>query len=355
MARQIRSWNPGDAANAYVRMILSDIGRLVGGLSEAEWDGTLEFFGGRCAYTGRQLTSRDVVREHAVPINRTHCGVHAYGNVLPSSMEANAKKGGMHYVEFMETVVKDVIRLRNIERFVAETGYQERIAAFGDLRQYCDLQYRQILALAEVNKAYLRSFVEDEVAGRDQDHGHPARSLAAGVARSTLRIRLEPVDIQEFKTRLLETKKGWVVTYYSNGTVELRPWDASRMSGDSNVMQNLRSRPLYRNPTWRERGIERVLATVFPAFLVKLGTAYYEKGFFNVPRDADRFIGQTGSLELTLGEGKSIEALVRRNENPNGTARIHGRAALRDWFQANYPREGVVVVRAISPQHLTLG
>ena len=56
MARQIRSWNPGDAANAYVRMILSDIGRLVGGLSEAEWDGTLEFFGGRCAYTGRQLT-----------------------------------------------------------------------------------------------------------------------------------------------------------------------------------------------------------------------------------------------------------------------------------------------------------
>lgn len=354
MGTQVRRWNAGDAANAYVRMILSDVGRLVGGLSDAEWGRTREFFDGQCAYTGRPLGSRDAVREHAVPINRTHCGVHAYGNVLPSSMEANAQKGGTHYVEFMQTVVKDVGRLRQIERFVAETAYQERIAAFGDLRQYCDLQYRQILSLADVNKAYLRSFVEDEVAGHGQD-GHAARGVSAGTAATTLRIRLEPADSQVFKTRLLETKQGWVVTHFSNGTVELKPWDASRMSADSNVMQNLRSRPLYRNPTWRERGIERVLATVFPAFLVKLGATYYEKGFFNVPRDADCFVGQEGSLELTLGEGKSIEGLIRRCENPNGTARIHGRAALRDWFQANYPRGGVVVVRAISPQNLALG
>ena len=352
MATQIRSWHPGDAANTYVRMILSDVGRLAGGLSEAEWDHTREYFDGRCAYTGRELGPEDVVREHAVPINRTQCGVHAYGNVLPSSMEANAKKGGMHYVEFMKTVVKDVGRLRKIERFVAETGYGERIAAFGDLRKYCDLQYRQILSLAEANQAYLRTFVEDEVPGHGQERGRPGRTVAPGSA--TLPIRLEPADVEEFKTRLLATKQGWVVTYYSNGTVESKPWDASRMSTDSNVMQNLRSRPLYRNPIWRDRGIVGVLATVFAAFPVRLDNTRYEEGFFDLPRDADRFVGRTAAMELTLGEGTSITGMMRGGE-PDGIRRVHGGAMLRDWFRDNYPCGGVVVVRAVSPQHLALG
>ena len=104
MARQIRSWSPGDAANAYVRMLLSEVGRLVGGLTDEQWAQTRAFFDGRCAYTGVQLPDRDVVREHAVPINRAHCGVHAYGNVLPSSKSANDAKGAMHYREYMETV-----------------------------------------------------------------------------------------------------------------------------------------------------------------------------------------------------------------------------------------------------------
>ena len=42
MARQTRRWNPGDAANTLVRVILSDAGALLGGLTEREWGGNSE-------------------------------------------------------------------------------------------------------------------------------------------------------------------------------------------------------------------------------------------------------------------------------------------------------------------------
>ena len=160
MARQIRSWNPGDAANAYVRTLLSEVGRLVGGITDEQWARTRAFFDGQCAYTGEPLSDADAIREHAVPINRRHCGVHAYGNVLPASKAANDAKGGKHYRDYLTTIVKDEARLAKIEEFVRESGYEARIEPFGDLRRYCEQQYRQVVALSEVNKAHLRSFVD---------------------------------------------------------------------------------------------------------------------------------------------------------------------------------------------------
>ena len=44
MARQARKWNPGDAANAFIRTILSDAGTLLGGFTEDEWERTCEYF-----------------------------------------------------------------------------------------------------------------------------------------------------------------------------------------------------------------------------------------------------------------------------------------------------------------------
>ena len=37
MARQTRKWNPGDAANTFIRVILSDAGTILGGITEDEW------------------------------------------------------------------------------------------------------------------------------------------------------------------------------------------------------------------------------------------------------------------------------------------------------------------------------
>ena len=74
--QQSRRWNPGDAANVFVRVLLSDAGAMLGGLKEDEWRKTLEWFDGRCAYTGQTLGEGETERDHAIPMNRTHCGLH---------------------------------------------------------------------------------------------------------------------------------------------------------------------------------------------------------------------------------------------------------------------------------------
>ena len=55
MVQQTRKWNPGDAANAFVRVILSDAGTMLSGMNEDELQKTLDWFGGRCAYTDEDL------------------------------------------------------------------------------------------------------------------------------------------------------------------------------------------------------------------------------------------------------------------------------------------------------------
>ena len=53
MAQQTRKWNPGDAANAFVRVILSDAWTMLGGVNEAEWQKTLAWFRARCPEAAR--------------------------------------------------------------------------------------------------------------------------------------------------------------------------------------------------------------------------------------------------------------------------------------------------------------
>ena len=75
--------------------------------------------------------------------------------------------------------------------------------------------------------------------------------------------------------------------------------------------------------------------TTFP---LKLQKTYFKEGYFNVPVDYDRYVRNSdGPVRLRLGRnGPEIEATVKRSANQNGTARIYGRTALRDWFQMNF-------------------
>ena len=130
MAQQTRKWNPGDAANAFVRVTLSDAGTMLGGMNEDEWQKTLDWFGGRCAYTNEDLVDGRMDRDHAIPMNRTHCGLHLYGNLLPTTREANRGNAGKHYRDFVE----DPVRLERIESFVRESEYWERVSVLGDYR-----------------------------------------------------------------------------------------------------------------------------------------------------------------------------------------------------------------------------
>ena len=92
-----------------------------------------------------------------------------------------------------------------------------------------------------------------------------------------------------------------------------------------------------------------------PVFHLKLWKTYYGQGFFNVPRESYRLVGDEGAVPLGLSGNGRIEGYVNRRANRNVTARVMGRTALRDWFQANYTLGASVPVRFETPRRLTLG
>lgn len=157
MTTKKRQYHPGDAANIFVRVLLSEAGKLAGGLNNEQWVKTLKFFDNCCAYTGKPLTEDDTEQEHAIPINRDHCGLHLYGNVVPATREANSEKGNKHYREF----VKDDAARQKIEDFMAEAGYHERAKHFQGLQAYCWTQYEIIKALCKANTDYIRMLLPE--------------------------------------------------------------------------------------------------------------------------------------------------------------------------------------------------
>ena len=153
MATRKRQYHPGDAANAFVRVLLSDAGKLAGGLDDEQWKRTLECFDHRCAYTDEPLTQDNMVQDHAIPINRHHCGLHRYGNVVPATRKANEEKSGKHFQHFL---VDDPERLQKIKDFMAKARYCEETKPFQGLQAYCQTQYEVIVALCKTNADYLK-------------------------------------------------------------------------------------------------------------------------------------------------------------------------------------------------------
>ncbi len=86
-----------------------------------------------------------------------------------------------------------------------------------------------------------------------------ARSSMSG---DTLSIVLIPESSSDFKVLLLQKKRANIITYYADGRVEKRIWDASNMSESSGVLNNLRSRPEFRNGEWQKNGIVKVVCAI---------------------------------------------------------------------------------------------
>lgn len=255
VAQQTRRWNPGDAANAFVRVILSDAGAALGGLSDTEWDRTRKWFGGRCAYTGDALVDGRMDRDHAIPMNRTHCGLHLYGNVLPVTKEANRRKGGKHYRDFVE----DPDRLERVECFIRESEYWGRASVLGDLQRYCEAQYSSIDALCRVTQKYLASLLPKDL---DDGPGSGPEPLDSSRREGdTLPITLDPPG-EAFKAALLLKREARIFEIHRDGRTVERRWNASNMSESANVVGNLRSRPRYRRDAWRRLGIQSLTVSV---------------------------------------------------------------------------------------------
>lgn len=77
-----------------------------------------------------------------------------------------------------------------------------------------------------------------------------------------LPIELIPSDNEVFLETLLKTKKAKISTFYKNGIQENKIWNASRMTAQSNVLGNLRSRIEYRNGNWQKANIVKIVVEV---------------------------------------------------------------------------------------------
>jgi hypothetical protein len=91
-----------------------------------------------------------------------------------------------------------------------------------------------------------------------------------------------------------------------------------------------------------------------PTYKLTLHKSYYDKGFFNVGVDVDRFVRpDSGPISIQLGPSRAeIRGTVNREANTNGTPRIMGGAELRNWFHRACKELDVVDVAVLAPDRL---
>ena len=105
MAGTIKRTNPGDAANIFVRCMLSDISDLLGGFSKEDLEKTVEYFDYKCPYTGEDISvefkTGKWVLDHLIPHNRESVGLNLYGNIIVTTKNTNAAKAAKYFEDFI--------------------------------------------------------------------------------------------------------------------------------------------------------------------------------------------------------------------------------------------------------------
>ncbi|MDF2457750.1 MAG: hypothetical protein K0S79_166 [Nitrospira sp.] len=87
-----------------------------------------------------------------------------------------------------------------------------------------------------------------------------------------------------------------------------------------------------------------------------LQPTYFRKGFFNVAVADEKWFGADGEqIEMFLGNGKEpVLGTINRRANSNGTPRIMGGTALRDWFASEAETMSQLAVEVLSPTSIRI-
>lgn len=124
------------------------------------------------------------------------------------------------------------------------------------------------------------------------------------------------------------------------------------------------------DPVWNGGKTEKVPDAVFvgdeptpesPAVFTEtfhfiLQRTYFRSGFFNVGVSAQKHLGADGeTIELFLGDARQpVLGTINRRANTNGTPRVMGGTALRDWFKSQAREMEPVAVQVLSPTSIRL-
>jgi len=92
------------------------------------------------------------------------------------------------------------------------------------------------------------------------------------------------------------------------------------------------------------------------SFQFVLQPTYYSYGFFNVSVDYSELLGSDGEqIDIFCGDlSPAVMGMINRRANKNGTPRIMGGSALRDWFQSHGTESCEVNVNVMSPTEIQL-
>lgn len=96
--------------------------------------------------------------------------------------------------------------------------------------------------------------------------------------------------------------------------------------------------------------------TPYPVYNLTLHKSYYDKGFFNLGVDIEKFVRpDSGPISIILGDSKAcIEGHVSRTANRNGTPRIFGGIKLQHWVQSHFTLKDIINVYILSPEKILL-
>lgn len=87
-----------------------------------------------------------------------------------------------------------------------------------------------------------------------------------------------------------------------------------------------------------------------------LQPTYLRTGFFNVGVSAQKYLGADGEMiEMFLGNASQpVLGTINRRANSNGTPRIIGGTALRDWFKTHAREMDAIAIQVLSPTSIRL-
>lgn len=260
--------NPGDVANLMVRCILSDASELLGGWTDADRERTLQYFDGRCAYTGISYDRVTFVWDHLIPHNQDACGLHLYGNLVPATRAANSAKADKDFRVFLRqdhaclgdlTAEARETRIRRLEDFMLATGYAEKAAAIKDLPALCAEQYERVKAICQENKEGVHARLGDAARQFSTERSVPAAVPRGSRRDGTLPIEYEGGSPQRFLERFLTVGVAYIEEHYVDGQVKVRKWQVERLTANSNLTNNLRSKPEYRQGNWQGAGLAKLV------------------------------------------------------------------------------------------------
>lgn len=249
----------GDVSNAAVRNILAEISNKVyGRFTEQEMIDTLDYFDWKCPYTGKDLRNAikngtgGYVTDHIYPQNKEYCGLNVKGNLVIVDKAANGEKGTKSIKEFFNNEKSNVLRgvdketrearLKKIEDFKKACGYDPE-----DMR-------KKLMPLLE--KRYSEIRVEQEKSIADAISATGMKELVAKTStlpsktrrnRTLPDIVLFPENECDFKQELLKKKSATFILTYDSGAVKTSTWNAEKFNSDSNLKNNIHSRPFWRN------------------------------------------------------------------------------------------------------------